>query len=117
MPQLSHEEYQGGRWSNKPRGRWENAYEKPRDEENCPPNLDYNFIEQIADGVEKMILAWRNGEERKTYASRSPVSNSATSSPKNVSGGKLLSSFQRIYCLRNKSVYWLKGVIVCTYLN
>ncbi|KAH8948253.1 hypothetical protein BDL97_11G085300 [Sphagnum fallax] len=28
------------------------------DTENCPPTLDYNVIEEIADGVEKMILGW-----------------------------------------------------------
>ncbi|CAM6091337.1 unnamed protein product [Calypogeia fissa] len=87
MPQLSTDEYPAGRWSNKCRGGWGNTYEKPRDEENCPPNLDYKVIEQIADGVEKMILAWSHGEERGAHAPRSPVTNPAASSRTSVMKG------------------------------
>jgi hypothetical protein len=71
MPQIAHEDSRVGRWIEKPRGRWGNAYEKPRDEENCPPNLDYKIIEQIADGVEKMIEAWSHGEKRESQDHRS----------------------------------------------
>ncbi|CAM6085102.1 unnamed protein product [Calypogeia fissa] len=87
MPQLCTDEYPAGRWSNKCRGGWGNTYEKPRDEENCPPNLDYKVIEQIADGVEKMILAWSHGEERGAHAPRSPVTNAAASSRTSVMKG------------------------------
>lgn len=33
------------------------------DAENCPPNLDFNVIEEIANGVEKMILSWSHLDE------------------------------------------------------
>lgn len=34
-----------------------------RDAENCPQNLDFNMIEEIANGVEKMILSWSHLDE------------------------------------------------------
>ncbi|KAG0597710.1 hypothetical protein M758_12G015700 [Ceratodon purpureus] len=37
--------------------------ERDHDTENCPPNLDYNVIEEIANGVEKMILSWSHLDE------------------------------------------------------
>ena len=36
---------------------------RDQDTENCPPNLDYNVIEEIANGVEKMILSWSHLDE------------------------------------------------------
>lgn len=36
---------------------------RDQDTENCPPNLDYNVIEEIANGVEKMILSWSHFDE------------------------------------------------------
>ncbi|KAG6554904.1 hypothetical protein Mapa_003488 [Marchantia paleacea] len=69
MTQLAHEEYQETKWRGKPRSVWGNYNARPRDEENVPPNLDYKAIEQIADGVEKMIRSWGNGEEREPYLS------------------------------------------------
>ena len=36
---------------------------RDEDTENCPPNLDYNVIEEIANGVEKMILSWSHLNE------------------------------------------------------
>ncbi|BBN13697.1 hypothetical protein MPTK1_6g05670 [Marchantia polymorpha subsp. ruderalis] len=67
MTQLAHEEYQETKWRGKPRHVWGNYNMRPRDEENVPPNLDYKAIEQIADGVEKMIRSWGNGQEREPY--------------------------------------------------
>lgn len=36
---------------------------RDQDAENCPPNLDFNVIEEIANGVEKMILSWSHLDE------------------------------------------------------
>lgn len=40
------------------RSKCQEQYSTRQDTENRPPNLDYNVIEEIADGVEKMILSW-----------------------------------------------------------
>lgn len=40
------------------RSKCQEQYSRRQDTENRPPNLDYNVIEEIADGVEKMILSW-----------------------------------------------------------
>lgn len=45
------------------------------DEENCPPNLDYNVIEEIANGVEKMILSWSHLDEDEQDHKKSTVKN------------------------------------------
>lgn len=42
------------------RSKCQDQYSTKQDTENRPPNLDYNVIEEIADGVEKMILSWNH---------------------------------------------------------
>nr|XP_024362376.1 uncharacterized protein LOC112275886 isoform X3 [Physcomitrium patens] len=48
---------------------------RDHDEENCPPNLDYNVIEEIANGVEKMILSWSHLDEDEQDHKKSTVKN------------------------------------------
>ncbi|KAL3690677.1 hypothetical protein R1sor_004328 [Riccia sorocarpa] len=65
MTQLAHEDYQANKW--RPSGKPGGHRDRPLDEENVPPNLDYKVLEQIADGVEKMIISWSNAEDREPY--------------------------------------------------
>ncbi|KAL2622462.1 hypothetical protein R1flu_002667 [Riccia fluitans] len=67
LDQNDHEDVQAnkGRTTGKSRGHYHR--DRSLDEENVPPNLDYKALEQIADGVEKMILSWSKVEEREPY--------------------------------------------------